>query len=214
MSQIQTKFITSDDYWTYQDQQNSDIRKEFGRQASLIETGNKQLRNDINTGNKQLRDDFNNKLATVNSTLSGRLGELNTELGTVKMDLQSLKDEVHQVKQTLEKHGNRLADLGNRFAEHRHRLDRMEGVRMNAALFRLYDKITPIGKFIPGGLLEKPSYFPRDTREFWNLKYNSTEKSNKYQLRSYSYFFLANAEVTVHHLISLVHFYGIDDYQH
>lgn len=154
----QIRFITSEDY----DRSARDIRGEFERQTALIEAGNKQL-----------RDDFDNKLATVNGTLSGKLGELNTELGIVKKDLHSLKDEVQEHGVLLAQHGILLADLANR-------LERIEGVRMNATMSRLYEKITPIGRFISGIGLELPSDFPSTARDFWNLKYKPTEKNSKH----------------------------------
>ena len=152
-------FITSEIY----DESARHIREKLERQAALIETGNKQL-----------RGDFDNKLATVNGNLSGRLGELNTELGIVRKDLQEVKGKVTAVEASL--------------AELRNRLKRMEAVRINATISRPYEKITPIEKLTTGIRLESPSYFPSTARDFWNLKYNPTEKNSKHYLIHNSFY--------------------------
>ena len=84
MSRTQPAYVTEETYQYHRARQDTDIRGEFGRQASLIEQGNNQLRIDLTTT-------FNDKLSNVNGTLSGRVGELSHEV-------QQLKSEVSQVK--------------------------------------------------------------------------------------------------------------------
>ncbi|PVH69908.1 hypothetical protein DL98DRAFT_598251 [Cadophora sp. DSE1049] len=92
MSQTEPTFVTEDTYRSYRDRQDSDIRKAFIQQASLIENGNRQL-----------TATFNNKLSNVNGTLSGRIGELSHEV-------QKLKSEVSQVKVRMNGTKSRLYD--------------------------------------------------------------------------------------------------------
>merc|ERR1712093_504495 len=146
MSRTQPAYVTEETYQSHRSRQDTDIRREFGRQAALIEKGNKQLQVDLTTT-------FNNKLSNVNGTLSGRVGELSHEV-------QELKNEVHQVK-------SGLLDFGVR-------LERMEKVRMNGTKSRLYDKIEMFGKIVPGVGYQMPLYAPKNAGEFWKLKRDPT----------------------------------------
>jgi len=146
MSHTQPTYVTEETYQSHRSRQDTDIRREFGRQAALIEKGNKQLQVDLTTT-------FNNKLSNVNGTLSGRVGELSHEV-------QELKNEVHQVK-------SGLLDFGVR-------LERMEKVRMNGTKSRLYDKIEMFGKIVPGVGYQMPLYAPKNAGEFWKLKRDPT----------------------------------------
>jgi len=152
MSHTQPTYVTEETYQSHRSRQDTDIRREFGRQAALIEKGNKQLQVDLTTT-------FNNKLSNVNGTLSGRVGELSHEV-------QELKNEVHQVK-------SGLLDFGVR-------LERMEKVRMNGTKSRLYDKIEMFGKIVPGVGYQMPLYAPKNAGEFWKLKRDPTANNSQY----------------------------------
>lgn len=106
MSRTQPVYVTEETYQSHRARQDTDIRAEFGRQAALIEDGNRQL-----------TATFNNKLSNVNGTLSGRVGELSHEV-------QQLKSEVSQVK-------NRLDQMEGGVGEMKTRLNQIEGRSFN-----------------------------------------------------------------------------------
>ena len=87
MSRTQPAYVTEETYQYHRARQDTDIRAEFGRQAALIEDGNRQL-----------TATFNNKLSNVNGTLSGRVGELSHEVQQLKSEVSQVKSEVSQVK--------------------------------------------------------------------------------------------------------------------
>ena len=159
MSRTQPAYVTEETYQYHRARQDTDIRGEFGRQASLIEQGNRQLRNDLTTT-------FNDKLSNVNGTLSGRIGGLSNTVQQLKEEVHQVKEEVHQVKSS-------LLDFGVR-------LERMEKVRMNGTKSRLYDKIEMFGKIVPGVGYQMPRYIPKNAGEFWRLKRDVNPASSKY----------------------------------
>ncbi|KAK0105989.1 hypothetical protein ONS95_004496 [Cadophora gregata] len=156
MSQTQPAYVTEEIYQSHRARQDTDIRGEFGRQASLIEKGNRQLRNDLTTT-------FSDKLSNVNGTLSGRIGELSDEV-------QLLKEEVHQVKDRLDHIEGDVGEVKSSLLDFGVRLERMEKVRMNGTKSRLYDKIEMFGKIVPGVGYQMPRYVPKNAGEFWKLK--------------------------------------------
>ncbi|PVH70340.1 hypothetical protein DL98DRAFT_597903 [Cadophora sp. DSE1049] len=152
MSRTQPAYITEETYQSHRARQDTDIRGEFGRQASLIEGGNRQL-----------TATFNNKLSNVNGTLSGRIGELSHEV-------QQLKEEVHQVKDRLDHIEGDMGEVKSSLLDFRVRLERIEKVRINGTKSRLYDKIEMFGKIVPGVSYQMPQYVPKNAGEFWKLK--------------------------------------------
>merc|ERR1712093_529136 len=195
MSRTQPAYVTEETYQYHRARQDTDIRGEFGRQASLIEQGNNQLRIDLTTT-------FNDKLSNVNGTLSGRVGELSHEVQQLKSEVSQVKSEVSQVKSEVSQVKKRLDHIEGDVGEVRSslldfgiRLERMEKVRMNGTKSRLYDKIEMFGKIVPGVGYQMPRYVPKNAGEFWKLKRD------------------VNA-INIRRLIYLVEFYNIDDYQH
>merc|ERR1712000_472105 len=191
MSRTQPVYVTEETYQSHRARQDTDIRAEFGRQAALIEDGNRQL-----------TATFNNKLSNVNGTLSGRVGELSHEVQQVKSEVSQVKSEVSQVKSEVSQVKKRLDHIEGDVGEVRSslldfgiRLERMEKVRMNGTKSRLYDKIEMFGKIVPGVGYQMPRYVPKNAGEFWKLKRD------------------VNA-INIRRLIYLVEFYNIDDYQH
>merc|ERR1711977_221341 len=152
MSRTQPVYVTEETYQSHRARQDTDIRAEFGRQAALIEDGNRQL-----------TATFNNKLSNVNGTLSGRVGELSHEV-------QQLKSEVSQVKKRLDHIEGDVGEVRSSLLDFGIRLERMEKVRMNGTKSRLYDKIEMFGKIVPGVGYQMPRYVPKNAGEFWKLK--------------------------------------------
>ncbi|KAF4634478.1 hypothetical protein G7Y89_g3628 [Cudoniella acicularis] len=195
MAQVNSRFITEDDYILHRHKQDEDIRKEFQTQRSLIEIGNNELQDGIST----LQHEFNDKLCTVNDTLSGRLGELNNELGRVKEDLRDLKKEVGQVKeevgqvkeevgQVKEEVGQVKEEVGQvkeKVGEIEARLNWMEGQRHNGSRKLPYHDIASIGVYRPNIGFKTPQYFPRSVKEFWSLQFPRNEKKLLYLVRFY-----------------------------
>merc|ERR1712000_422508 len=93
MSRTQPVYVTEETYQSHRARQDTDIRAEFGRQAALIEDGNRQL-----------TATFNNKLSNVNGTLSGRVGEVSqvkSEVSQVKKRLDHIEGDVGEVRSSL-----------------------------------------------------------------------------------------------------------------
>ncbi|KAH9212800.1 hypothetical protein DL95DRAFT_463630 [Leptodontidium sp. 2 PMI_412] len=141
MSQTEPAFVTEDTYRSYRDRQDSDIRKAFIQQASLIEDGNRQL-----------TSTFNNKLSSVNGTLSGRIGELSHEV-------QQLKSEVSQVKSRL---GHIEGDMG----EMKARLNQIEGRSFNRSMVQPRYTLSSIRIYDPDVGFTLPDYFPPTINDF------------------------------------------------
>merc|ERR1712000_109440 len=188
MSQTEPTYVTETTYNFHRERQESAIRGEFGRQASLIEKGNKQSRNDLTTT-------FSDRISNVHGTLSGSIGELSDGVQELKDEVHQVKDEVHQVKTRLDHIEGDVGEVRSSLLDFGIRLERMEKVRMNGTKSRLYDKIEMFGKIVPGVGYQMPRYVPKNAGEFWKLKRD------------------VNA-INIRRLIYLVEFYNIDDYQH
>jgi len=152
MSRTQPAYVTEETYQYHRARQDTDIRGEFGRQASLIEQGNRQLRTDLTTT-------FNDKLSNVNGTLSGRIGELSNTV-------QQVKDEVHQVKA-------RLDHIEDDVGEMKARLNQMEGRSFNRSRVQPRHTLSVIGTYKPGVGFMLPDYFPPTINDFWKLQFPS-----------------------------------------
>ena len=155
MSRTQPAYVTEETYQYHRARQDTDIRGEFGRQASLIEQGNNQLRIDLTTT-------FNDKLSNVNGTLSGRVGELSHEVQQLKSEVSQVKSEVSQVKKRLDHIEGDVGEVRSSLLDFGIRLERMEKVRMNGTKSRLYDKIEMFGKIVPGVGYQMPRYVPKN----------------------------------------------------
>ncbi|KAG4413286.1 hypothetical protein IFR04_013577 [Cadophora malorum] len=97
MSRTQPAYVTEETYQSHRSRQDTDIRREFGRQAALIEKGNKQLQVDLTTT-------FNNKLSNVNGTLSGRVGELSHEVQKRKSEVSQMEGRSFNRSRILPRH--------------------------------------------------------------------------------------------------------------
>merc|ERR1712000_41211 len=188
MSQTEPTYVTETTYNFHRERQESAIRGEFGRQASLIEKGNKQSRNDLTTT-------FSDRISNVHGTLSGSIGELSDGVQVLKDEVHQVKDEVHQVKTRLDHIEGDVGEVRSSLLDFGVRLERMEKVRMNGTKSRLYEKIEMFGKIVPGVGYQMPRYVPKNAGEFWKLKGDVNTTSTR-------------------RLIYLVEFYNIDDYQH
>jgi len=166
MAQTESRFITEDDYRDYRTRQDDDIRREFEKQSSFIDTGNKKLQDDlssaISTANEKLKYELS---TTFNGMLSGRLGELNDELGRVKDDLRDLKDEVK----------DEVGQVKDEVAEIKAQLSRIDGQSYNSSRWMPKHNIVSIGVYRPGIGFQQPTYFPSTLNAFWKLQrpYNS-----------------------------------------
>jgi len=183
MSRTQPVYVTEETYQSHRARQDTDIRAEFGRQAALIEDGNRQL-----------TATFNNKLSNVNGTLSGRVGELShevqqlksevsqvkSEVSQVKSEVSQVKSEVSQVKKRLDHIEGDVGEVRSSLLDFGIRLERMEKVRMNGTKSRLYDKIEMFGKIVPGVGYQMPRYVPKNAGEFWKLKRDVNAINSKY----------------------------------
>merc|ERR1712093_697890 len=156
MSQTEPTYVTETTYNFHRERQESAIRGEFGRQASLIEKGNKQSRNDLTTT-------FSDRISNVHGTLSGSIGQL-------KDEVHQVKDEVHQVKTRLDHIEGDVGEVRSSLLDFGVRLERMEKVRMNGTKSRLYEKIEMFGKIVPGVGYQMPRYVTKNAGEFWKLK--------------------------------------------
>merc|ERR1712000_53050 len=188
MSQTEPTYVTETTYNFHRERQESAIRGEFGRQASLIEKGNKQSRNDLTTT-------FSDRISNVHGTLSGSIGELSDGVQVLKDEVHQVKDEVHQVKTRLDHIEGDVSEVRSSLLDFGVRLERMEKVRMNGTKSRLYEKIEMFGKIVPGVGYQMPRYVPKNAGEFWKLKGDVNTTSTR-------------------RLIYLVESYNIDDYQH
>jgi hypothetical protein len=72
-----------------------------------------------------------------------------------------------------------VGEVKETLADFRARLDRIERVRMNATKSKPWERVEIIGKFTPGVGYEEPKQFPRDARDFWKLKLNTTERNSR-----------------------------------
>ena len=173
MSQTEPTYVTETTYNFHRERQESAIRGEFGRQASLIEKGNKQSRNDLTTT-------FSDRISNVHGTLSGSIGELSDGVQVLKDEVHQVKDEVHQVKTRLDHIEGDVSEVRSSLLDFGVRLERMEKVRMNGTKSRLYEKIEMFGKIVPGVGYQMPRYVPKNAGEFWKLKGNVNTTSSKH----------------------------------
>merc|ERR1712093_802225 len=178
MSRTQPAYVTEETYQYHRARQDTDIRGEFGRQASLIEQGNNQLRIDLTTT-------FNDKLSNVNGTLSGRVGELSHEVQQLKSEVSQVKSEVSQVKSEVSQVKIRLDQIEGDMGEMKARLNQMEGRSFNRSRILPRHTLSSIGIFRSDIGFTLPEYFPPTINDFWKLQFPPQEEKLIYLLRFY-----------------------------
>ena len=167
MSRTQPVYVTEETYQSHRARQDTDIRAEFGRQAALIEDGNRQL-----------TATFNNKLSNVNGTLSGRVGELShevqqlkSEVSQVKSEVSQVKSEVSQVKIRLDQIEGDMGEMKGDMGEMKARLNQMEGRSFNRSRILPRHTLSSIGIFRSDIGFTLPEYFPPTINDFWKLQF-------------------------------------------